>query len=97
MRYSLLAHPRAQRELDGLPTIVAQGIRSVLEALAVDPRSRRFDLKQLRGIDGEPPAQRLRIGEYRVVLRIDHRSREIRIARIGHRSDVYRGVEHLDE
>lgn len=97
MPYALLAHPRAQRELDALPPAIAAGMRRVLAELAKAPRSKRFDLKPLKAVDGEPPAMRLRVGDYRAILRIDHKRHEIRIARIGHRSDVYRGVEHLDE
>lgn len=92
MPYKLLAHPVAQKELDRLPPRVADGIRAVLHALADAPRDRRFDLKPLRAVDGEPPALRLRIGEYRVILRVHHKEREIRIARIGRRGSVYPGL-----
>lgn len=95
MPYLLLAHPAAQKELDSLPRPIANGIREVLAALAQDPRSRRLDLKPLKAIDEEPPSMRLRIGEYRVILRIYHDLREIRVARVGHRKDVYRGFGDL--
>jgi len=95
--YKLLAHPVAQKELDGLPERIAEGIRAVLQALAEEPRSKRFDVKRLKGVDGEPPALRLRIGEYRVILRIYHDLREIRVARVGHRSHVYRGLGALGD
>lgn len=94
--YKLLAHPKAQRELDALPPIVQEGLRAVLRELALAPRDARFDLKALRAVDGEPPALRLRVGEYRGALRIHHDEREIRIARIGHRSVVSRGLDRLD-
>lgn len=97
MSYSLWAHPAAQRELDALPEVVAEGIRQVLVARADAPRSRRFDLKPLKAVDGEPLVLRLRIGEYRVLLRIHPAEREIRVARIGHRSGVYRSVEGLGD
>lgn len=92
MPYAILAHPKAQRDLDALPPAVAHGLRAVLGALAADPRGRRFDLKKLQAVDGEPSAQRLRVGQYRVILRIDHAAREILVARIGHRRVVYRGL-----
>lgn len=95
MPYALLAHPAAQKELDALPQTIADGIRAVLAALAEEPRSRRFDLKALKAVDDEPPAMRLRIGQYRVLLRIHHDERAIRIARIGHRKNVYRGLGHV--
>lgn len=92
MPYVLLAHPVAQKELDALPPRIADGIRAVLKALATSPRGPRFDLKPLKAIDGHPPALRLRIGEYRVILQIHHDLREIRIARVGHRKTIYRGL-----
>lgn len=97
MPYQLLAHPAAQRGLDALPKQIADGLRRVLRALAEEPRSTRFDLKALKGVDGEPPALRLRVGEYRVILRIYHDFQEIRIARIGHRKPVYRGIKGLGD
>lgn len=92
MAYQLLVHPAAQKGLDSLSPEIADGIRRVLQALASEPRSTRFDIKALKGIDDEPPALRLRIGDYRVVLRIYHDLKEIRLARIGHRKNVYRGI-----
>lgn len=82
----------AQKELGALPDTIADGLRRVLSALAASPRDKRFDLKPLKAVDGEPPALRLRVGEYRVILRIHHDLKEIRIARVGHRKAVYRGI-----
>lgn len=97
MAYKLLAHPVAQKELDKLPPRIAEGIRAVLGALAENPRGHRFGLKPLRAVDGEPPALGLRIGEYRVILRVHHAEREIRVARIGHRRTVYRGLGSIGD
>lgn len=92
MAYALVAAPSAQRELDALPPRIAAGIRAVLRALAAEPRSHRFDLKRLAGVPARLPALRLRVGEYRIILAIDHDGREILVARIGHRKAVYRGL-----
>lgn len=92
MAYAVLAHPRAQRELDKLPARIADGLRAVLLALAESPHSKRFDISPRRAVDGHPPALRLRVGDYRVILGIHDADKEIRIARIGHRSKVYRGL-----
>jgi mRNA interferase RelE/StbE len=89
--YALLTVPSVQRQLDALPARIADGLRDVLRALALDPRSRRFDLKKLVGPDDRPPLLRLRVGDYRVILQIYHDLQEIRISAIGHRSNVYRG------
>ena len=62
-------------------------------ALADSPRDPRFDLKPLRGQTDRPRPLRLRVGEYRVILQIYHDLEEIRVARVGHRSTVYRHLE----
>lgn len=93
MAYAVLAHPVAQKELDTLPQAIADGLKQVLAALAESPRDPRFDLRQLRGQTDKPRPLRLRVGEYRVILQIYHDLQEIRIARIGHRSTVYRHLE----
>ena len=96
MPYALLAHPKAQREIDSLPNAIAAGLRAVLREFANDPRDPRFDVKPLRAVDGEPPAMRLRVGEYRVIFRVHAKEKEIRIARVGHRSKVHRGLAQID-
>lgn len=70
----------------------AGGIRQVLGALAEEPRGPRFDLKALRAVGGPPPALRSRIGQYRIILRIDHEAKEIPVARVGHRKTIYSGL-----
>lgn len=90
MAYALLTVPSVQRQLDALPRRIADGLRLVLQALAEDPRSRRFDLKPLQGTYHRPPPLRLRVGEYRVILQVYHDVKEIRLSAIGHRSTIYR-------
>ena len=97
MAYKILVRPVAQRQLDDLPTAIQEGLRLVLRTLADEPRGSRFDLKAIAGRKRTPPYLRLRVGDYRIILQIDHAVHEILVARIGHRKDVYRGVEELDE
>ena len=93
MAYALLAHPVAQKELQALPGAIADGLRKVLVALSEAPRDPRFDLRPLRGQTDRPRPLRLRVGEYRVILQIYHDLEEIRVARVGHRSNVYRHLK----
>jgi mRNA interferase RelE/StbE len=96
--YDLLAHRVAQKELDALPKDIADGLRKALRALAAAPHDARFRLKALAGAPPErPPYLRLRLGDYRVILRIDDKRRQVRVVRIGHRSTVYRDVAGLDD
>lgn len=97
MTYRLEAHRQANKELRALPPGIADGIRRVLRDLAEDPRHARFDLRPIQGHHSLPPTLRLRIGQYRVLLKISHERRLVRALRVGHRRDVYRGMDHLDE
>ncbi|MFH1830086.1 MAG: type II toxin-antitoxin system RelE/ParE family toxin [Pseudomonadota bacterium] len=58
--------------------------RAIEERLAIDPiglgKPLRYSLKRHR---------RLRVGDYRIVYRIDHEKRIITIVVIKHRKDVY--------
>lgn len=96
MTYALEAHREANKQLRSLPPKIADGLRKVLRDLAHDPAHPRFDLKRIQGHNRHPPTQRLRVGQYRVLLKIDHDEQRIRILRIGLRADVYRGIGHLD-
>ena len=75
----------ARHELEKLPINVAARILTKIETLTDNPRPR--DCKKLQG-----PSQlwRLRVGEYRVVYKIDDKDRIIDISVIRHRSEVYR-------
>lgn len=55
-----------------------------IRKLAVDPRA--FGAQKLAGLD----AYRVRVGDHRIVYRIDDRSRTVVITRVGHRRDIYR-------
>jgi len=54
-----------------------------MSALTVDPLS---GVQKLAGED----AFRLRVGDYRIVFRADHAAKEVLVARIRHRREVYR-------
>jgi mRNA-degrading endonuclease RelE of RelBE toxin-antitoxin system len=97
LAYALLASPSGQKTLDALPKAIAEGLKRVLQALAESPRSRRFDLKALQGPQRRPPLLRLRIGDYRVVLFMDHPRQEVVVVRAGRRNTVYRGMDQLGD
>lgn len=97
MAYRLDAHRDALKELGALPPRISDGLKRVLRDLADDPSTGRFDLKPIQGHTSLPPTLRLRVGQYRVLLKISHDRRLVRVLRVGHRSDVYRGLDHLDQ
>jgi mRNA interferase RelE/StbE len=82
-RYAVLLTSAARRDLRRLRGSTAQRIRESLAALASDPRARA---SKLAGRN----SYRVRVGDYRIVFRVDDDTRRILIARIAHRRDVYR-------
>lgn len=87
MSYAVCIVPSALRNLGRLPRDAARRIRDLIDALSSSPRP--HGAKQLRGTDN---VWRARVGDYRVVYRIDDRAVTVLVVRIGHRRDVYRGL-----
>lgn len=58
-------------------------MREAMLRLQDDPRLRA---EKLAGED----SYRVRIGDYRIVFRVDDRAREVLVTRIKHRREVYR-------
>jgi mRNA interferase RelE/StbE len=74
----------AEKELSDLPQQTRERIAEVLRGLKDDPLPR--GVKKLKARDG----YRIRVGDYRIIFRIEHAARLVRIGAIGHRKDVYR-------
>ncbi|MCL4820697.1 MAG: type II toxin-antitoxin system RelE/ParE family toxin [Vicinamibacteria bacterium] len=83
-RYSIEFAPSAQREFLKLPGSVRARLAARIDALAENPRP--HGVKALSGID----ALRLRVGDYRVVYRVEDAVLVILVLRVAHRGDVYR-------
>ena len=75
--------PPAQKDLDGLETPVFERIVKKLRILAKDARP--SGSIKLTDEDG----YRLRIGDYRILYRVDDAAKRVYIYRIRHRKDVY--------
>lgn len=85
MSYAVLLAPRARREFSGLPKEIIARIDSRLINLGVEPRP--LGCKKLKASTGD--GWRIRIGDYRVLYRIDDQARTVLVFRIGHRRNVY--------
>ena len=83
MSYNLEILRRAQKELADLPQETYLKICEVLQNLAGDPRP--SGCLKLKGREG----WRIRVGNYRVLYRIDDQQQIITVVHIGHRRDVY--------
>jgi mRNA interferase RelE/StbE len=84
MAYTVRLKPRAERDLDRLPTPLARRIWEKLLGLEEEPRP--LGSSKLEGSDG----YRIRVGDHRVVYLIDDRARTVDIVRVAHRREVYR-------
>lgn len=85
MAYRVVLLRSAARELADLPVQIQRRVARAINALAADPRSRGSRL--LAGPDG---IWRVRVGDYRILYRINDDLVEVLIIRIRHRSDAYR-------
>jgi mRNA interferase RelE/StbE len=85
MIYRIIISPTALKYLKSLPQNVKQRINDKILALAKNPRP--AGAKALQGMKG---LLRVRIGDYRVIYKVEHDRLLILIVKIGHRSDIYR-------
>lgn len=83
-RYSVSFAPSARREFLKLPGNLRARLAPRIEALAENPRPN--GAKALAGID----ALRIRIGDFRVVYRVEDAAVLVLVLRIAHRREVYR-------
>ncbi len=78
----VLFHPKAASSLNKLDSSIRQRVKDVLEELKESPE-RKGD--QLRPSD----YWRVRIGDYRVIFRIERHDNLVLVLFVGHRSKVY--------
>jgi mRNA interferase RelE/StbE len=83
MSYSLEILRRAQKELADLPQEIYTKICNTVQDLTREPRP--LGCLKLKGREG----WRIRVGNYRVLYKIDDQRQIITIMHIGHRRDIY--------
>lgn len=86
MTYRVIVKPAAERDLEKLPRDVLRRVTERMIALEEDPRP-----PGCKKLTGEEDLYRIRVGDYRVVYEVDDGERGVRIARVRHRREVYRG------
>jgi mRNA interferase RelE/StbE len=77
---------RVAKSLATLPKGAVEKIDKVVAGLSENPRP--IGVKMLRGRLKE--GWRMRVGDYRILYRIDDEAHEVRVFEIGHRREVYR-------
>jgi mRNA interferase RelE/StbE len=75
----------AAKEFRALPDDIKRRVGLAVETLRKNPVS--TDARKLRGHER---LYRIRVGHYRIVYEIDHKSRIIQVTRVRHRREVYR-------
>lgn len=84
--YRLSYSKSALKNLMKIPKNVRERIAEKLDLLKIDPHSRNNNIKKLEGIEG----YRLRVGNYRVIYKIENQEYKILIIEIDIRAEVYK-------
>jgi mRNA interferase RelE/StbE len=83
-RWVVTLTPSARREVGRLDRQVKRRVETALDRLAVDPGA--AELRRLKG----RPELRLRVGDWRVLLELDHEARAIVVHHVLPRGRAYR-------
>jgi len=83
-KYNILIERYAQKQIMKLDKKAIPHIKSVIAALADNPRP--HGCKKLKGEE----AYRIRVGNYRVIYEIEDDIILITVVSVGHRKDVYK-------
>ena len=85
-RYEVVLSPKAEKQLDELPTPLRRRITEAVEGLESKPRP--HGVKKLTGAEN---LWRIRVGDYRIVYTIEDDRLIVLVVKIGHRREIYRG------
>jgi mRNA interferase RelE/StbE len=91
MSYEVIFQPSALREFDKLPKAAQQGFGKAIDDLAEEPRPQ--GAVKLTGVN----AYRLRVGTYRMVYAVKDERLVVLIIKVGHRRDIYKGIETIKQ
>ncbi|MFH0883486.1 MAG: type II toxin-antitoxin system RelE/ParE family toxin [bacterium] len=76
----------ADSDYRDLPADLRNKVGTAVDGLSINPRPDGVQKMKV----ANPPFWRIRIGDYRIIFAIDDNKKEVVIARIRHRKDVYR-------
>lgn len=85
MPYTVEFSTSALREFKALERAVQRRIAAHIDGLAINPFP-----PGARKLQGETAQFRIRIGDYRIIYRVDGKRVTVLILKIGHRREVYR-------
>ncbi len=81
--YRVAIPPAVAERLRRLPPDLKRAVREAIRAIARDPKVGTALQRELHGY------RKYRVRRYRVIYRIEHEAKSIRIAALGHRREVY--------
>lgn len=87
MAYHIEFRPAAVRDLRRIPNPFKARLMTAVAALGLTPRPP--GCVRLAGGDG---FLRIRVGDYRVIYRVEDRRLLVLVVRLGHRKDIYRSL-----
>ena len=82
MTYKVIFSDKALKQLKKMEKNVQERIIAVLERIRIRPEA--YVIKLI----GDP-GYRLRVGDYRVIMDIDHKELHILVLKVGHRKNIY--------
>lgn len=82
--YEIQFDAKAAKLLRKLDRHVQSRLVVAIAALGLDPRP-----QGVKALTGHPGLLRIRVGDYRVVYRIDDGKLIVLVVQLGHRSDIY--------
>jgi mRNA interferase RelE/StbE len=82
--YEIRFNTSAAKEFRKLTPDIQQRVRTAINGLRSTPRP-----EGVKKLVGGTDLYRIRVGDYRVVYRVDDRAQSIQITRVRHRRDVY--------
>jgi len=88
-RYEPTIHRSAKRELEQIDADARERLTDTIAAVARERKPSSHE--KVRQLEGPQGLLRVRVGDYRAVLELE--SPELRVLRVGHRSEVYDALD----
>lgn len=86
--YAVEARPRVRKALRQFDVGTRKDVLEAIRSLGANPRP-----PGVRPLKGHRPWLRLRVGDYRIIYDVDDDARVVTVSVVGHRREVYRGLD----
>ncbi|HLD15586.1 MAG TPA: type II toxin-antitoxin system RelE/ParE family toxin [Candidatus Nanoarchaeia archaeon] len=81
--YNIVFSPKARKQLQKLETDVQIRICNALDKIKVRPEDYLTQMV-------DDPSFKLRVGDYRVLIDLNHTKSQIEVIKVGHRKNIYK-------